>query len=810
LLLGTPSAKARLLVHARSVGLSVGLVAAVCIFAAVVGASYPLTKWLFFRYAILWGWCALFAVACATFGDLVLRRVFRTRDLPAREHATLAFALGVLAFFTLVFLGGLAHLLVPAFAVALPLVMIAAGARDLLPRLRRAARHLRALRARPRSWPPLLHLAAIVFGFGGIALVYFTILSPRNIAFDATMYHLGIAQEYAVSHAIRATPEAWTPAALPHLASVLYAWSFSLPGQAMFDRVECAQHLEFTLFLYTLASLPVLVRWLAPGARAGASWAAVFLFPGIFLYDSSLAGTADHVAAIWAVPIYLALRRAWQEPTRHAALFAAMAAGAMLTKYQSIYLVAGPAIAFVAHVVWLAARTAIQKRKGGAPTPALEPRDALLALGTAAAAGAILSAPHWLKNWIWYGDPLFPLLHRWFHPTRWVPNTGELFDDWTAFQVKDWVPHGTTFEKLRQTLGTLVTFSFRPHDWSKFHGKWPVFGSLFTLSLLVLPFVRGAKRTWGVVAAAHLGVFIWFWTLHQDRYLQVILPWMAAVVAATIALAWRTSGPTRWLIALLVALQIVWGGDVYFIPAHAMTQASPARTTSDLLVQGYKKQYDERLDIGGGLFQMGRAKELPADAHVLIHGVNARLGVWRPVVNDVAGWQYGVRYELLKSPGELHDKLRSFGVTHIAAHAQHEDHDALGADLRFFDYLEQEATKIHAFSDYTLYRLADERPAATPNDLVLYLGCSKYYGRGLQPLSALSVREQQAHNARKRKPVEPLGADANASAAALLARADYVVTDSSCKDPVTAPSLGAFAKLASGKGEELWARRRAH
>ncbi len=805
--LGKP--RATVVAYARSAGLSIGLIGAICGFVAAVRGFYPPTKWLFFHYAIIWGWCALFSIACATFGDLVLRRVFRA-SFPAREQATFAFALGVLAFFLFLFLGGLAHALYPAFAVALPLTMIAASARDALPRARRTLRHLRALRRRPRPPLTLFQFAAIVFGLAGIGLLYFAILSPKNIAFDAYMYHLGIAQEYAVTHAIRGTPEAWIPAALPHLASVLYTWCFILPGQAMFDRVECAQHLEFFLFLYTLATIPVLVRWLVPRARVGTSWAAVFLFPGIFLYDSSLNAVADHIGAIWAVPIYLALRRTWND-LRFAPLLAAMAAGALLTKYQSIYIVAVPALAFLGRAAWLAARPSYQRWRGRSPTPGPTPIEVAGAVGNASATGVLLTAPHWLKNWIWYGDPLFPLLHRWFPPTRWVPDTGRLFDDWAAFDAKDWVPHGTTFQKLRDTLGSVLTFSFVPHDWNKFHGKWPVFGSLFTLAMVILPFVHRTRRTWGVLVAANVGVMIWFWTKHQDRYLQSELPWMAAVVAATLALAWETKGPTRWLIALLVGVQIVWGGDVYFIPAHAMTSSSPAKTTSDLLVQGYKKQYDERLDIGGGLFQMGRSKELPADAHVLIHGVNARLGVWRPVINDNAGWQYGLRYELLDSPGALHDKLRSLGVTHIAAHAQHEDHDALGADLRFFDYLEQEATKIHSFSDYTLYRLADERPTSTPNDMVLYLGCNKYYARGLHPLDTLVVRENQVREAKKQKAVEPLtGGDESAAAAKLVAKADYVVNDPSCKNAISVSGLGPFLKIASGKGDELWARRRTH
>ena len=55
-----------------------------------------------------------------------------------------------------------------------------------------------------------------------------------------------------------------------------------------------------------------------------------FLFPGLFLYDSSLGLGADHVLAFWAVPLALAVRRLLHRPTSagRAMLVGLMMAGA--------------------------------------------------------------------------------------------------------------------------------------------------------------------------------------------------------------------------------------------------------------------------------------------------------------------------------------------------------------------------------------------------------------------------------------------------------------------------------------------------
>ena len=153
-------------------------------------------------------------------------------------------------------------------------------------------------------------------------------------------------------------------------------------------------------------------------------------------------------------------------------------------------------------------------------------------------------------------------------------------------------------EGVIETLRALVTFSFVPHDWSTLHGKVPVFGSLFTLLLPCLLLFRKTRRTWGLVLWIHVAIATWYSVHHQDRYLQTLMPLMAAVVAAVLIRIWRSGSWARGALLPLVGAQVAWGGDVYFIPTHQMLHDSPIPRVAQLLSGGYKKQYDERFVFG--------------------------------------------------------------------------------------------------------------------------------------------------------------------------------------------------------------------
>lgn len=789
---GTELARRGLVAAALSVGLGV--------FLWQVHGHYPIQHWLFWSYAKAWAAGLLFTAACVSAGTPVMNAVL-PKGFPLRERLVFTLAAGCLVFFYALFLGGVLHLFHPVFAVVLPLVLCAAGALPTYRLLRRSLRHVAwARRRRPRSSSPWWHYPAWLLGLYGVGALYFAILSPDNIAFDSHFYHLGIAQQYVADGAIVPSPERWWVLAIPHLSSVLYTWSFLLPGLNDFERIVCAAHLEFVIFVWTLLSIPTLVRWLAPGTSGRMSWVVVFLFPGILLYDSHLSAAADHITAFWAIPVYLAFRRAYRElAPRYGALVALVLGGAFLTKYQAFYFFF-PIVVLVGRALWLLGRALYARRRGGGPSRASPP---LVGLATAAGVGLAITSAHWLKNWTFYGDPLFPALVGVLRPEGHVPDAARLYREWQEWQFTPWVFQGTTTERIVEGLRVMANFSFVPHDFPNFHGKVPVFGSLFTLSVLVLPSLKGTRRIWPLVVAAHAGVFVWFWTFPFDRYLQILLPWMVAATAATFSLAWRSGVLARLVVAGLISAQVIWGGDVYFIPGHAMTKQSPAVTTSKLLAEGYQKRYEERFELGK-LYAIGRAA--PEDATFLLHEHNPRLGLWRRVVSDGAGWQLGIRYELLSGPREVHELYQRLGVTHILTRKQESRMwDAIGADLQFFEYVERFAKPAKKVGLFSQFELAPAPPPETGTRYVAYLGCGKFYQPGLYEVGQLHVREVGKRDfTRIAAPVTVPEGERELST--WLDRATFLVTGEGCR--VTAPKdqLRRFTPIAKRKREQLYVR----
>ena len=292
------------------VPLTIGLVA-LWYFHGIVAAQDALSTWIVGRYlgvmllAGLWGLSAL----C---GGFFVSEKLKLGALPLRERLVFSFALGLVAWALLIVAMGLLGVLGKAMFFAMPLFFFGVGGLPLLKTLSRA----RGLRRAVRSQPPRV-LDRVLFSFGllCVALIWVNLLTPSNLMYDARWYHLSLAEQFAVSGRVYRLDEGWFNGTMPHLATWLQTWSFLSPFGQLFDRLELAAHLEFVIFVATLASLPVLIDALLPRPRLGSSWALRFLFPGVLLYDSSLGGGADHVLAFWAVPLFLALRRFWKRPT---------------------------------------------------------------------------------------------------------------------------------------------------------------------------------------------------------------------------------------------------------------------------------------------------------------------------------------------------------------------------------------------------------------------------------------------------------------------------------------------------------------
>ena len=628
-------------------GLAVLLVLLLAIFLRAVHAQYPLDEWLFFRYAKYWLYAALFSSACLAAGLRVLGFIL---PYPPRvgERLTLGFALGVLVFALGLFVIGLVGLFGRIFFFAWPAALLVFGGPQLWRSLRRARAHLQPPFMRlllPRGG--IESLAAALILISALA-IYLQVLTPQNVSYDAGWYHLPIAEQYAATGAIRPFAEGWYLGAYPQLSSLLYAWAFQSPGD-LFDHQALASHLEWALFLATLPSISALTRKLLFPVRTPFAAAVLFLFPGIFLYDSNLNTGADHILAFWAPALGIALFRMGRAfSVREGILGGALLGAAVLTKLQACYFVVPSAL----FVLVLASRA---RRLGPA-----------LAWGMTA---LTISSAHWLKNWICYGDPLYPMLHGVFPSHPFHPETTAEFE--RAFWPEGFALKGTLFERIVETLKALVTFSFVPHNWGSFHGDTPVFGSLFTLTAPMLLYFR---RTWklGLFAIAiHIGIAVWFITTHQDRFLQALLPWMAASTAAILVLAWREGRWIRVGVAALVAAQFVWGADVYFFRTHAMIGDAPLKALIEFVGAGHRKEYQSRFHVHDEMRKIGQA--MPTGAKVLVHNSRDRLGLGVAAVTDESGWQGAIEYLDLSAPRAVGQMWRELGITHVLWRTEHSD-----------------------------------------------------------------------------------------------------------------------------------------
>jgi hypothetical protein len=731
-------------------------------------------------------------------GHLTVTRGFGLR-LPLHEATVLALALGLFEF-ELAMLGvGMAHgFQLPAFFLV-PLAFLAGGFRS----LRSLARAWRGVFRRQRPPLSVVGIASIGFGLIVFAMIYFAMLSPENVQFDSRWKHMSLAEDWVAWGGLRRRDEGWLFAARPHMTTLLYSWAFLLPGARLFDKMLLCAHLELVIFaLTTLVGIPALVRRLVPKADPRVVWAARFLFPGVLLYDSSLSAGADHIGALFGVPAALLLFRAWRRlelrPTL--ALAAVLAAAALVKETIALALLPFPLLAVVVRSVMLL----VAHVRGKATPEALRNawRTPLLAAGL----GIVLTAPLWLENLVWYGDPLYPNLHRFFSPRPWSGDAAYRFR-WGYQGEQLWAPK-RNLEGLRETFEALVNYSFVPHDWKRFHQAVPVFGSLFTLLLVSLPFARFSRRGWALIAWIHLGIFAWFSVHHQDRYLQGLMPLMASVTAMLLVAVWHGH---PWFVRVglgaLVGLQLVWGGDVYFFQTHAMAR-SPLKKSIDLLSSGFEKKYDARFAVQGTYQAIGR--QLPPGSRVLLHETNINLGTGATTVLDNPGWQYAIEYGSLESPAAITELLKSLGVTHVYARPEKtKGKDSLAGDIRFADFVRRRAQKSTNVAGGVLVEVRDP-PAGPFDDTVAVLSCGEDYQPGQYLVKDLSTPPFGPRLSKL--PAPRRAASLPDDAEHLIAESEYVVVAPSCfEGPV--PGLRAGHTLMTKRsgssrmsGYEIWAR----
>lgn len=749
--------------------LTVSVVGLVALYQSVAPHDDP-AGWLVWRYLLIAVQAGTFAIGALAGGRAVVS-LLRLK-LPFRERLVASFALGVMGWALATVAIGLLGLLGRASYLGFPLLGVLVGGRQLLAEARRARRLQVRFRPPRRSWVEALRGT---FGRVCLFLVWVPLLTPRNITYDAHWYHLPLAEQYAATGSVFRLDEGWFAGTMPHLASYLYTWAFLSPVARLFDSIVLAAHLEFVLFVATLAFIPVLIDVLLPRPRLRASWVVMFLFPGLFLYDSALGCGADHVLAFWTVPLFLAMRRFWRSTTlSNAVYFGTLVGAAALSKYQAVIFLVGPALVFAVRLL----ASVVRARWSHALRVVLVLLVALL-----------VSSPHWLLNAVWHRNPIYPHLGSVFPSTPMVQGI-----DPTVAE-KAWLPKGTTAEKLRETLVATVRFGFESHDWSTFHQDRPVFGSLFLVGLGLLPFVARRRGLAALVFMTWSAVPIWYWTHHQDRYLQAIVPLAASAVAVSFAGVWRRYALVRPLIVALIVFQVLHASDIWFLPTHTAMFKAPVISVVELIASTKREAPDELVEQH---FAISRAQKiLPPDASVLIHDQHLHLGLRRRAVRDHTSRQGAINWALLGSTRAAAAQMEQMRVTHLYWLGTPTAWSSIGDDVVFYRLAQLSGAGATSLGDGSFIAPIDKARVQSDTPTVLVMVCAT---ERMTPLE-LNRRWEPLYFTPCEAPVVPDDLDAQ------IAASEVVVVDSR-KHPQVHPRLAAeFMQLFDRYGFKVWGRR---
>jgi hypothetical protein len=738
--------------------------AAVCVlalgatvyYASRLGESYHIEDWLFWPTALLWLYNLVLFAAIVGTGHLVLTRVLRL-ELPALENLAISIPVGVVAFCWAMYGLGALHLYRTGPAAGLVAVLIAVSARPLFRFVRGAWRAWQQRAPRPPSLGTAM-LAALVLSFGVICLwlLYLPLISSQALNFDATWYHLTVAQDYAREG--RIIPfEGDYPRNWPQLAPIVHTWGWLMPVPGTLQRWTLPLHTEFFMVLGTLVGVAAMARYLLEPKTVRFAWVGFFLFPAVFVYDQCIAGGADHFLALFAPSLYLsAARTARTLRARRWALFGILAGGAILVRYQAVYLVVAcgalPALAWLGHVL----RGARRPLAGTSLTPREQLAGPLVGLAVA----TVAASPHFIANWVFYGNPVFPFLQNYFGGRPSVEGSARLVEvilkgDYT------WRPQGSFGRRVAESLELMFSFSFEPHY--SFTKNWLTFGSLFTLTLPLLPWLRSPGRILRGAGVALLALFVWAMTVRVDRHLQALAPILAACTVAALVRAWELGLPARVGVSALVALQVIWGGDAPFYSPTVDQSTSRLAAAVELVRSGYQGRVAERDDYRSEFVKLG--KSLPKDAKVLLRPLPVSLGIDRRTVLDQDGHQGLISYAGIGGPTALKRYYQRLGITHIVFWASMPAWDKR-AEILVDEFLR--STPISRFGGLSVASVEEARPRPDPAQYLVFAQGIGYYGDGLYALDDLGTWEPWDYPGRRfARPRTPL-AD---SGEQLLARA---------------------------------------
>ena len=279
----------------RNLGVAATCAVGVVVCAEVWGQNYPVREWLIWRLLPLWAYTIVWCAACVASGSSVLRWLLRGRPMPAVERLLHSMVIGLAGLGSLSYVLGALCLFRSWVAIALPILMLASGWYG-VPELWRELRVWRVQR-RPLSIPwRVAKYVAMGWGLACIGFVYIEALPLDAINFDASWYHMTVAQDYAREGCLIPLPGE-DHKAFPHLTSMMQTWAFlfPLPGVPQLKWM-LALHLEFAIVLWRIVGVAAAAHFMLDEKDTPGLWPVFFLFPSIFIYDQCIGGQREDMA----------------------------------------------------------------------------------------------------------------------------------------------------------------------------------------------------------------------------------------------------------------------------------------------------------------------------------------------------------------------------------------------------------------------------------------------------------------------------------------------------------------------------------
>jgi hypothetical protein len=133
-------------------------------------------------------------------------------------------------------------------------------------------------------------------------------------------------------------------------------------------------------------------------------------------------------------------------------------------------------------------------------------------------------------------------------------------------------------------------------------------------------------------------------------------------------------------------------------------------------------------------------KMLGPRARLLLHEGDLHLGVGVPTVLDTIPFMYGIDYGSTRSCRDVHELLRSMGVTHVLWQTASHGVDSLAGDLSSLTCFSRHTLRVGTFEPFTLAQLPKTAPPNAPFGNVVVLACPRFpYPPGVYRLSDLAV-----------------------------------------------------------------------